>query len=96
MIINTVAAVISFYYPVTWIFPTLILAGGLVTLITLRKKVVPLTRSMCFTPSFLCLVNKLILILCDVWCPVTGRLEQAINQQLDCALIDMAKHRMVW
>ncbi|CAL8468154.1 g7693 [Coccomyxa elongata] len=39
MIINAVAAVISYYYPVTWIFPTLILAGGLVTLFTLRKVV---------------------------------------------------------
>ncbi len=33
------AAVISYYYPVTWIFPTLILAGGLTTLITKRKEV---------------------------------------------------------
>lgn len=44
MIINTVAAIISYYYPATWIFPTLILAGGLVTLVTLRKVVPPLTR----------------------------------------------------
>ncbi len=39
MAINAVAALISFYYPQTWIFPTLILAGGLVTLYTQRKKV---------------------------------------------------------
>lgn len=45
MIINTVAAVISYYYPVTWIFPTLILAGGLVTLFTLRKVVRSLDTS---------------------------------------------------
>ena len=39
MIINAVAALFSFYYPQTWIFPALILAGGLVTLYTQRKKV---------------------------------------------------------
>ena len=38
MIINAIAALVSFYYPQTWIFPTLILAGGLVTLYTLRKQ----------------------------------------------------------
>jgi chromate transporter len=37
MIINAVAAVVSFYYPVTWIFPALILAGGLTTLVTRWK-----------------------------------------------------------
>ena len=39
MIINAVAALFSLYYPQTWIFPALILAGGLVTLYTQRKKV---------------------------------------------------------
>ena len=39
MVINAVAALVSFYYPQTWIFPALILAGGLVTLYTQRKKV---------------------------------------------------------
>ncbi|EIE20647.1 CHR family transporter: chromate ion [Coccomyxa subellipsoidea C-169] len=38
MIINAVAAIISYYFPATWIFPTLILAGGVVTLFTLRKR----------------------------------------------------------
>jgi chromate transporter len=38
MVINTVAAIISYYYPVTWIFPTLILAGGLVTLYMRRNE----------------------------------------------------------
>ena len=33
------AALISYYYPVTWIYPALILAGGLTTLITKRKEV---------------------------------------------------------
>ena len=33
------AAIISYYYPVTWIYPALILAGGLTTLITKRKEV---------------------------------------------------------
>ena len=33
------AAIISFYYPVTWIFPTLILAGGLTTLVVKYKEV---------------------------------------------------------
>ena len=32
------AALISYYYPVTWIYPALILAGGLTTLITKRKE----------------------------------------------------------
>ena len=44
MTINAVAALISFYYPKTWIFPTLILAGGLVTLYTQRKKVLSRTE----------------------------------------------------
>ncbi len=35
------AALISYYYPVTWIYPALILAGGLTTLITKRKEVRP-------------------------------------------------------
>ena len=39
MVINAVAALVSFYYPQTWIFPALILAGGLVTLYTQRKNV---------------------------------------------------------
>ncbi|CAK0787139.1 hypothetical protein CVIRNUC_010355 [Coccomyxa viridis] len=39
MIINLAAALISYYYPVTWIYPALILAGGLTTLITKRKEV---------------------------------------------------------
>ena len=39
MIINATAAVIAFYYPVTWIFPTMILAGGLTTLV-IRWRVV--------------------------------------------------------
>ena len=34
------AAIISFYYPVTWIFPTLILAGGLATLVIKYKEVI--------------------------------------------------------
>ena len=33
------AALISYYYPVTWIYPALILAGGLTTLITKHKEV---------------------------------------------------------
>lgn len=41
MIINALAAIISYYYPATWIFPALILAGGLITLITLRRVVRP-------------------------------------------------------
>ena len=39
MIINAGAAVISYYYPATYIFPTCILAGGLITLVQ-RWKVV--------------------------------------------------------
>ena len=39
MIINAGAAVIAFYHPVTWIFPTLILIGGLITLVNRRKEV---------------------------------------------------------
>jgi chromate transport protein ChrA len=36
--INAIAAVVSYYYPATYIFPALILAGGLVTLVTRRKQ----------------------------------------------------------
>ena len=36
--INAVAAVVSYYFPATYIFPVLILAGGLVTLVTRRKQ----------------------------------------------------------
>lgn len=39
MVVNAVAAVVSFYYPVTWIFPALILAGGLTTLVAQWKVV---------------------------------------------------------
>ncbi|CAL5229349.1 g12659 [Coccomyxa viridis] len=39
MVISLIAAIISFYYPVTWIFPTLILAGGLTTLVIKYKEV---------------------------------------------------------
>ena len=39
MVINAVAAVITFYYPATYMFPACILAGGLVTLYTNRKQV---------------------------------------------------------
>ena len=41
MVINAVAAVITFYYPATYMFPACILAGGLVTLYTNRKQVMP-------------------------------------------------------
>lgn len=43
MIINATAAVVSLYYPVTWIFPTLILLGGLTTLVA-RWRVVSHTN----------------------------------------------------
>jgi hypothetical protein len=39
MAINAAAAVITFYYPATYMFPACILAGGLVTLYTNRKVV---------------------------------------------------------
>lgn len=39
-VINTAAAVVAFYYPTAWIFPTLIGLGGLTTLILRRKEVV--------------------------------------------------------
>ncbi len=39
MVINAAAAVITFYYPATYMFPICILAGGLVTLYTNRKAV---------------------------------------------------------
>lgn len=39
-VINTAAAVVAFYYPKAWIFPTLIGLGGLTTLILRRKEVV--------------------------------------------------------
>ena len=42
MVINATAAVISFYYPVTWIFPAMILAGGLTTLVVRWRVVSPL------------------------------------------------------
>ncbi len=39
MVINAAAAVITFYYPATYMYPICILAGGLVTLYTNRKAV---------------------------------------------------------
>lgn len=33
----TVAAVIAYYYPKPWTFPSLIVAGGLITLVAMRK-----------------------------------------------------------
>lgn len=41
MVINATAAIVSFYYPATWIFPALILAGGLTTLVTRWRAVGP-------------------------------------------------------
>ena len=45
MTINAAAAVVSFYYPATWIFPATILAGGLTTLVVRWRVVSPLLRS---------------------------------------------------
>ena len=53
MVINAAAAVITFYYPATYMFPVCILAGGLVTLYTNRKIV---RLSLC--PTSTCALAK--------------------------------------
>lgn len=52
MTINAVATVISFYLPVTWVFPALILAGGLTTLIV-RWNVVSCLFATAYNPHCL-------------------------------------------
>lgn len=44
-VIATVSAVIAYYYPKPWTFPSLILLGGLVTIVLMRKNIIKVSEA---------------------------------------------------